>query len=79
MLQLFILALKLLSIKKLEQLDSKEVKEFFGIEHVNVFTDSSEMLDFISSQYETNSVLLMMSSGSFDNQDLKQFLDNLGN
>ncbi len=51
--------------KKLEPITKEMVKEAFGGD-VKVMTETSEVLDYIHSHKWNNSVLLMMSSGTFD-------------
>lgn len=54
--------------KKLEPITAQQVKDAFG-GNVEVVTESSEVMDFLSAQEYTNSALLMMSSGNFDGID----------
>lgn len=51
--------------KKLDPITKEQVQTAFG-GNVKVFTETSEVLDFIQNQKWNNKVLLMMSSGSFD-------------
>ena len=51
--------------KKLEPITKEMVQDAFG-GNVKVITETTEVLDFIRAQNWTNSVLLMMSSGTFD-------------
>lgn len=51
--------------KKLEPITKEMVKEAFG-GNVIVMTDTEEVLDFIKNKNWNDSVLLMMSSGTFD-------------
>lgn len=51
--------------KKLEPITKEMVQAAFGGK-VQVFTETTEVLDFIQKQNWRNSVLLMMSSGTFD-------------
>lgn len=57
--------------KKLEQIDEQMVLDAFGGK-VKVMTDTKDVLNFIHSKNMNNSVLLMMSSGTFDGIDYEQ-------
>lgn len=51
--------------KKLEKLEKSDVQSAFGVE-VLVLTETQAFLDFLYAQDWENSVLLLMSSGTFD-------------
>ncbi len=59
--------------KKLEAISIDQVFQGFGGE-ITVATNTIEVVEFINQHIESNSVLLMMSSGNFDGIDY----DNLG-
>jgi UDP-N-acetylmuramate: L-alanyl-gamma-D-glutamyl-meso-diaminopimelate ligase len=60
--------------KKLEPISIDQVFEGFG-GGITVATNTNEVVDFINQHVESNSALLMMSSGNFDGIDY----DQLGN
>ena len=57
--------------KKLPPISVDQVKKAFDDDRISVFTNSTELLKFISTNFNANSVLLMMSSGTFDGIDFK--------
>ena len=65
-----------LQLKKLPDLHPDEVKAAFG-GNVDVFTDSSIMVDKIKNMQWNNANLLMMSSGNFDGIDFNQLADEI--
>ena len=65
-----------LQLKKLPDLHPDEVKAAFG-GNVEVFTDSSIMVDKIKNMQWSNANLLMMSSGNFDGIDFNQLADEI--
>ena len=60
--------------KKLPPISTTQVKKAFANDRIMVFTNSSELLNYISSNFTSNSVLLMMSSGTFDGIDFKSLI-----
>lgn len=56
--------------KKLEPLDEVAVKKAFGHPGLLVFTDPEKLTSFLKEQSWADSVLLMMSSGTFSQMDL---------
>jgi UDP-N-acetylmuramate: L-alanyl-gamma-D-glutamyl-meso-diaminopimelate ligase len=60
-----------ITMKKLEQIDTAEVKTAFGDERIVIINDKEALLNFLSNQDYNNSVLLMMSSGNFEGLDWK--------
>jgi UDP-N-acetylmuramate: L-alanyl-gamma-D-glutamyl-meso-diaminopimelate ligase len=62
--------------KKLEPITNQQVQEGFG-GNVVVTNKTSEVLDFIYQQDFSNSVLLMMSSGTFDGINYEQLGEEL--
>lgn len=65
-----------LQLKKLPPLDPDEVKAAFG-GNVEVFTDSSVMVDKIKNMQWSNANLLMMSSGNFDGIDFAALAEDI--
>ena len=57
--------------KKLNLISSKQVKDAFGNEKVQVFTDSADLFSSIPEKNEKKRVVLLMSSGNFDGVDLE--------
>lgn len=52
--------------KKLENISEEQVKQAFGTNNVEVFSNSASLLERLKTENYHNSVLLMMSSGNFD-------------
>lgn len=63
--------------KKLEPISAEEVRKAFGGSALEVLTESSSLTEKLHQFSYHNSVLLMMSSGTFDGIDLKQLADEL--
>lgn len=63
--------------KKLPFLSPEKVKESFGGNNIEVYTDSKQLMDKIKSYNWNNKNLLLMSSGNFDGVDFKQLADEL--
>jgi UDP-N-acetylmuramate: L-alanyl-gamma-D-glutamyl-meso-diaminopimelate ligase len=61
--------------KRLVALSADEVKNYFGA--VEVYTDSSKMLDSLKQLDWKDTNLLMMSSGNFDGVNVKGFAEEL--
>lgn len=59
--------------KRLQPLTAKEVREAFGTDNVEVFTDSVELQKALQTLDYKNAALLMMSSGTFDGIDIPGF------
>lgn len=59
--------------KKLKPISVEQVKAAFNRKDLNVYTDSSLLMQNIINTKTENSVVLMMSSGNFDGVDLKEF------
>ena len=82
-----------LQLKKLPDLDPEEVKAAFGgnpegepntdenknnaVRNVEVFTDSTAMVEKVKAMDWNNANLLMMSSGNFDGIDFNQLADEI--
>ncbi len=62
---------KTLAHKKLQQISEEQVREAFGSDQVLVFTDPLRLFENISGSIKNNTVILMMSSGTFDGIDIK--------
>lgn len=72
---------KVIEHKRLTPITKEEVREAFGTENVEVFTESEALQKAVSRQYSVlrhqGIALLMMSSGTFDGVDVKQFAAEL--
>lgn len=63
--------------KKLRPVSPEEVKEAFHSENVEVFTDSGQLMTQLKSLPNSNTVFLMMSSGTFDGVDIKKLAEEM--
>jgi len=63
--------------KKLEPITSEQVKEAFGREDLQVFTDSDQLFSVLKNLPHNNQNLLLMSSGTFSGKDLPDFAKSL--
>ena len=68
---------KVIEHKRLTPITSDEVRDAFGTKNVEVFTDSEALQAKLRSLNYDNTALLMMSSGTFDGVDVKQFAKEL--
>ena len=72
---------KVIEHKRLTPITKEEVREAFGTENVEVFTESEALQKAVSRQYSVfrhqGVALLRMSSGTFDGVDVKQFAAEL--
>lgn len=59
------------ALKKLELMDEETLRAGFKRPDLKLFTDSSALKDFLLSLDYSNSNLLLMSSGNYDNMDLE--------
>ncbi|MFK5854645.1 MAG: Mur ligase family protein [Bacteroidota bacterium] len=66
-----------LKMKHLPELSKKDVVNAFGRKNLKVFTDSSEMLDWLDDIKKPDTIYLMMSSGNFDGINLVNIASNL--
>ena len=66
-----------IELKRLENLDVKEVAEAFSKSGLRVFTDRCSLQEFIISNSESNTNVLMMSSGNFGGINIKEFAQEL--
>ena len=51
--------------KKLAPITAEQVRKAFADDHIRVFTNPDDLTTFIKDNFDSNSVLLMMSSGTF--------------
>ena len=74
---------KVIEHKRLTPITAEEVRKAFGTNNVEVFTESEALKEAVSCQLSAagsqNVALLMMSSGTFDGIDVKEFAQNLLN
>ena len=68
---------KVIEHKQLTPITKEEVRAAFGTENVEVFTSSEELQAALRSLNYDNTALLMMSSGTFDGIDVKEFAKQL--
>ncbi len=68
---------KVIEHKQLTPITADEVRAAFGTENVEVFTESSALQQKLQSLNYNNTALLMMSSGTFDGINVKQFAEEL--
>lgn len=60
------------ALKKLELMDEETLRKGFEREDLKLFTDSNQLKEFLLSQDYSNTNLLLMSSGNYDNMDLTE-------
>ncbi len=63
-----------IELKRLEKITNEEVKKLFGHDDLVVLNKKDEIEHFLHQQYFTNSVLLLMSSGTFDGMNLPEMI-----
>ena len=72
---------KVIEHKRLTPITAEEVREAFGTENITVFTESGALQKALKNQISAlgrrNIALLMMSSGTFDGVNVKEFATNL--
>ena len=68
---------KVIEHKRLTPITSEEVRDAFGTKNVEVFTESSALQNQLRSLNYDNTALLMMSSGTFDGINVKEFAKEL--
>ena len=68
---------KVIEHKRLAPITSEEVRTAFGTENVEVFTESEALQEKLRSLNYENTALLMMSSGTFDGINVKEFATSL--
>ncbi|MBU3745137.1 MAG: peptidoglycan synthetase, partial [Sediminibacterium sp.] len=62
-----------LELKKLPPLTKEKVQEGFNRKDLTVIQDKTELLNWLQNQDYSNTVLLLMSSGTFDGADILTF------
>lgn len=68
---------KVIEHKRLKPITAEEVREAFGTDNVEVFTDSEALQARLREFRYDNTALLMMSSGTFDGVNINQFAKEL--
>ena len=68
---------KVIEHKRLTPITKEEVRDAFGTKNVEVFTESEALQEQLRELNYTNTALLMMSSGTFDGIDVKEFATQL--
>ena len=68
---------KVIEHKRLTPITKEEVRDAFGTKNVEVFTESEALQAKLKSLDYKNTALLMMSSGTFDGINVKQFAEQL--
>ena len=68
---------KVIEHKRLTPITAEEVRDAFGTKNVEVFTESEALQARLKSLEYKNTALLMMSSGTFDGINVKEFATQL--
>lgn len=68
---------KVIEHKRLTPITKEEVRDAFGTKNVEIFTESEALQAKLKSLDYSNTALLMMSSGTFDGINVKQFAEQL--
>ena len=68
---------KVIEHKKLKKIAPSQVADAFGTKNVVVFTDTQALQDTLRAIDYTGKALLMMSSGTFDGINIKEFVTTL--
>ena len=68
---------KVIEHKQLTPITKNEVRDAFGTKNVEVFTESAALQEKLKEIRYSNVALLMMSSGTFDGINVKEFAINL--
>ena len=68
---------KVIEHKRLTPITAEEVRNAFGTENVEVFTESEALQKRLKGLSYSNTALLMMSSGTFDGVNIKEFAAQL--
>ena len=68
---------KVIEHKRLTPITKNEVRDAFGTKNVEVFTESEALQERLKSLNYNNTALLMMSSGTFDGINVKEFAQKL--
>ncbi len=70
---------KVIEHKRLTPITKEEVRDAFGTKNIEVFTESAALQERLKGLSYTNTALLMMSSGTFDGINVKEFAQQLIN
>jgi UDP-N-acetylmuramate: L-alanyl-gamma-D-glutamyl-meso-diaminopimelate ligase len=65
--------------KKLPPISVEEVKKAFGRDDLMVITESEKVISFLEDHYWNYKIMLLMTSGNFDGQNLKSLAERLLN
>ncbi len=65
------------SVKKIEILSDDEIKKAFKRPDLKIFTEKSQMIQFLKDQNWENKNLVMMSSGNFDNLNMTEITQGI--
>lgn len=68
---------KVIEHKRLTPITKEEVRRAFGTENVEVFTESAALQERLKGISYSNAALLMMSSGTFDGVNVREFATEL--
>ncbi|MBQ2540474.1 MAG: peptidoglycan synthetase [Paludibacteraceae bacterium] len=68
---------KVIEHKRLTPITKNDVREAFGTKNVEVFTESAVLQERLKGIQYSNTALLMMSSGTFDGVNVKEFAEEL--
>ncbi|NSW45070.1 MAG: peptidoglycan synthetase [Bacteroidales bacterium] len=66
-----------LALKKLPDLQPDDIQSGFKSTNLKIFSQSRQLFDYLSSSIQKNVVILLMSSGNFDNFDLTNWIKTL--
>ncbi len=66
-----------IELKNLPMLTHQDIWAAFKMPNLKIFNDSRQLFDFLTSSITKNSVILLMSSGNFDNFDLKNWIKSI--
>ncbi len=70
---------KTIEHKRLDPITEEDVKKAFGSENMMVFTDADKLKNWLEDQKWKYKNLLLMSSGTFDNLDIKSLSNHILN
>ncbi|MCM1034363.1 MAG: Mur ligase family protein [Paludibacter sp.] len=68
---------KVIAHKRLVPIDKEDVRKAFGTDNVTVLTDAALLRDVLREMDYTDSVLLLMTSGTYDGMDIPTFANEL--
>jgi len=66
-----------LALKKLPELQPEDIQSGFKSTNLKIFSQSRQLFDYLSSSIQKNVVILLMSSGNFDNFDLTNWIKTI--